>query len=74
MSGTGEGGGSSLRDFMSKRVAWIIPGEREEAGARWLGPQSLLVGVMGMNEEEKVIWLSSSWFPLLRELRVSTQR
>lgn len=74
MSGTGEGSGSSLRDFMSKRVAWIILGEREKAGARWLGPQSLLVGVMGMNEEEKVVWLSSPWFALLGELRVPTQR
>lgn len=74
MSGTGKVGGSSLQDFTSKRMAWIIPGEREEAGAHWLGPQSLLVGVMGMNEEEKVVWLSSSWFALLGELKVSTQR
>lgn len=60
MTGTGKEGGSSLQDFMSKRVAWIIPGEREETGAPWMGPRSLLVGVMGMNEEEKVEWLSSS--------------
>lgn len=59
----------------------MVPGKwvgahcrREEAGARWLGPQSLLVGVMGMNEEGKVVWLSSSWFALLGELKVPTQR